>query len=70
MKSPECIHGSFSFGGSFMDDLLLEFRIWLVEDGKSPRTVDSYSNDVKQYHSYHTGKAVDGQQHLTRFLFV
>ncbi|ARK22270.1 tyrosine-type recombinase/integrase [Sporosarcina ureae] len=53
-----------------MDDLLTEFRTWLLEDGKSPRTVDSYCHDVQQYHIYLVEKAVDDQQLLSRFLFV
>lgn len=53
-----------------MDDLVKGFNTWLLEDGKSSRTVDSYCHDVKQYQLYLTEKAVDDQQLLSRFLFV
>ena len=32
-----------------MNDLLVGFQNWLLEDGKSPRTVESYCHDVKQF---------------------
>ncbi len=51
-------------------DLLKEFKQWLIEDGKSPKTIESYCNDVKQFQLYVAEKAADEQQPLSRFLFV
>ncbi len=35
-----------------MTGLIEEFQRWLLEDGKSPRTVDSYCQDVKKFQQY------------------
>lgn len=51
-------------------NLLKEFQQWLVEDGKSLKTVESYANDVKQFQLYLTEKVADEQQPLSRFSFV
>ena len=51
-------------------DFLKEFNQWLIEDGKSPKTIESYCNDVKQFQLYLTEKAADEQQPLSRFSFV
>ncbi len=53
-----------------MEELLVDFQNWLLEDGKSLRTVDSYCYDVKQFNRYLTKSAADEQQLLSRFLFV
>lgn len=53
-----------------MQGSIEEFRKWLLEDGKSPRTVDSYCHDVKQFQRYAGERAADKEQLLTRFLFV
>jgi len=50
--------------------LLEGFQQWLIEDGKSPKTIESYCGDVKQFQVYLAEKAVDEQQPLTRFSFV
>lgn len=50
--------------------LIRDFQQWLIEDGKSPRTVDSYCNDVKQFQLYLTEKATVEKQLLSRFSFV
>jgi len=42
----------------------------IIEDGKSPRTIDSYFNDVKQFRLYLMQKAADEQRTLSRFLYV
>jgi len=51
-------------------NLIEGFRQWLIEDGKSPRTIESYCSDVKQFQLYLMQKAADEQQPLTRFSFV
>jgi hypothetical protein len=51
-------------------NLIEGFRQWLIEDGKSPRTIDSYCSDVKQFQLYLTQKAADEQLPLSRFSFV
>jgi len=50
--------------------VLKDFQQWLTEDGKSPKTIESYGNDVKQYQLYLTEKAADEKQLLSRFSFV
>lgn len=49
-------------------DILKDFGQWLLEDGKSPKTVESYCNDVKQFQKY--VQAVNEDALLTRYLFV
>lgn len=51
-------------------NLIEGFRQWIIEDGKSPRTIESYCSDVKQFQLYLMQKAADEQQPLTRFSFV
>lgn len=46
------------------------FRQWLMEDGKSPKTIESYCNDVKQFQLYLAEKVADENQPLSRFSFV
>ncbi|MGE7660263.1 tyrosine-type recombinase/integrase [Peribacillus sp. NPDC097197] len=50
--------------------LLDAFRQWLIEDGKSPKTIESYCNDVKQFQLYLVEKVADENQPLSRFSFV
>lgn len=49
-------------------DILKDFGQWLLEDGKSPKTVESYCNDVKQFKKY--VQAVNEDALLTRYLFI
>lgn len=49
-------------------DTLKDFEQWLLEDGKSPKTVESYCNDVKQFQKY--VQQVNEDALLTRYLFV
>jgi integrase/recombinase XerD len=51
-------------------NVLNDFQQWLIEDGKSPKTIESYCNDVKLFQLYVAEKAADEQQLLSRFLFV
>ena len=46
------------------------FRQWLIEEGKSPKTVESYCNDVKQFQLYLAEKVADETQPLSRFSFI
>lgn len=49
---------------------LVLFEQWLIEDGKSSKTIESYCNDVKQFQLYLAEKAADEQQLFSRFSFV
>ena len=49
--------------------MINQFKQWLTEEGKAPKTIDSYINDVSQYQKYLDEKS--GQQVLlSRFAFV
>jgi len=50
--------------------VLKDFQQWLIEDGKSPKTIESYCNDVKQFQLYLAKKAADEKQPLFRFSIV
>lgn len=51
-------------------DCLESFSQWLLEDGKSPKTIESYQNDVKQFQKYLLEEAVDEETQLSRYSFV
>lgn len=51
-------------------DYLEAFAQWLLEDGKRPKTIESYRNDVKQFQLYLRADAVDENAPLTRYSFV
>ncbi|MED0686103.1 tyrosine-type recombinase/integrase [Anoxybacillus ayderensis] len=53
-----------------MDELLTSFKQWLIEEGKSPKTMESYVGDVAKFQAYMVEKAVDSRQPLSRFSFV
>ena len=53
-----------------MQELLGAFKQWLTEEGKSPKTIESYVGDVEGFQKYLTEKAVDTSQPLSRFSFV
>lgn len=46
------------------------FKQWLMEDGKRPKTIESYCNDVKQFQLYLLEKGREDQPILSRFAFV
>jgi integrase/recombinase XerD len=52
-----------------VDVLLKDFERWLTEEGRAPKTIESYCNDVKQYQSFIIEKA-DNEVLLSRFSFV
>lgn len=49
---------------------LESFSQWLIEDGKSPKTIESYRNDVKQFQKYLLEEASDEETLLSRYSFV
>lgn len=49
---------------------LESFSQWLFEDGKSPKTIESYHNDVKQFQKYLLEDAADEETLLSRYSFV
>lgn len=46
------------------------FKQWLIEDGKSTKTIESYCNDVKQFLLYLAEKVADENQPLSRYSFI
>lgn len=56
--------------GDILMNLFKAFNQWLMEDGKSPKTVESYGNDVNQFQLYLEEKASNESQPLSRFSFV
>lgn len=53
-----------------MNDLTQMFQKWLFEEGRSPKTIESYVGDVKSFQKYLSERAVNEQQPLSRFSFV
>ncbi|UGB30588.1 tyrosine-type recombinase/integrase [Metabacillus sp. B2-18] len=53
-----------------MNELVKGFELWLFEEGRSPKTIESYVGDIKSYHRFINEKAVDIDQPLSRFAFV
>ncbi|WP_257985334.1 site-specific integrase [Bacillus sp. V5-8f] len=53
-----------------MDNLAQVFQQWIFEEGKSPKTIESYVGDIKGYQRFLEEKAVSDQQPLSRFSFV
>ena len=51
-------------------DYIQAFQQWLIEDGKSPKTIESYCNDVHKFQEYLAEKVTDENQLLSRFSFV
>ena len=49
--------------------MINQFKQWLTEEGKAPKTIDSYINDVSQYQKYLDEKSGQHVQ-LSRFAFV
>jgi len=41
MSAYKSVHDSFTFGALGMS-VLKEYQQWLIEDGKSPKTIESY----------------------------
>lgn len=53
-----------------LQELLDAFKQWLTEEGKAPKTIESYVGDIKSYQRFLGEKAVSDQQPLSRFSFV
>jgi len=53
-----------------MQPSIESFKHWLFEEGRSPRTIESYVSDVKGFQQFLTEKAVGEEQPLSRFSFV
>ncbi|MEK4244457.1 tyrosine-type recombinase/integrase [Psychrobacillus sp. FSL K6-2684] len=51
-------------------DYIQAFQQWLIEDGKSPKTIESYCNDVHKFQVYLAEKVTDENQVISRFSFV
>lgn len=51
-------------------EVLKAFGQWLLEDGKSQKTIESYANDVKQFQKYLQKEVVDEATPLSRYSFV
>ncbi|WP_243129546.1 site-specific integrase [Clostridium sp. HBUAS56017] len=46
------------------------FPISLIEDGKSPKTIESYVGDINVFKEFLTAKGVDFNSNLQRFYVV
>lgn len=66
----QSVHDSFSLGDRYMNELVQMFQQWLVEEGRAPKTIESYVSDIKGFQQYLAEKAVDESQPLSRFSFV
>lgn len=60
----------FVLGGKDMNELVKAFERWLLEEGRSAKTIESYVGDVKGFQKYLNEKAANEQQPLSRFSFV
>jgi integrase/recombinase XerD len=64
--------GSFSHvkklkGVKVMREIVEDFKISLIEDGKSPKTIESYVGDIRALIEFLTTKGVDFNGNLQRF---
>lgn len=46
------------------------FLQWLFEEGRSPRTIESYGSDIKGFQQFLKERATGEEQPLSRFIFV
>ncbi|MFJ8263021.1 tyrosine-type recombinase/integrase [Rummeliibacillus sp. NPDC094406] len=53
-----------------MNDLAKTFGQWLFEEGRSPKTIESYVGDIKGFQIYLGEKATNEQTPLSRFSFA
>jgi integrase/recombinase XerD len=53
-----------------MNRLTQTFQQWLIEEGRAPKTIESYVGDIKGYQQFISEKAADIDQQLSRFAFV
>lgn len=57
-------------GAKMMRQLIEDFKMSLIEDGKSPKTIESYVGDIKAFKEFLTAKGVDFNRTLQRFYVV
>ena len=57
-------------GEKMMLQLIEDFKMSLIEDGKSPKTIESYVGDIKAFKEFLTAKGVDFNGTLQRFYVV
>ncbi|MFD2679254.1 tyrosine-type recombinase/integrase [Bacillus seohaeanensis] len=53
-----------------MNELAKAFQQWLTEEGRSPKTIESYVGDIKGFQKYLSEKAATESKPLSRFSFV
>ncbi|WOV84734.1 tyrosine-type recombinase/integrase [Sporosarcina jeotgali] len=53
-----------------MQSTIEAFEQWLFEEGRAPRTIESYVSDVKGFQQFLKEKAAGEEQPLSRFSFV
>lgn len=53
-----------------MHPTIESFTHWLFEEGRSPRTIESYGSDIKGFQLFLRDKAVGEDQPLSRFSFA
>ncbi|KAB7666033.1 tyrosine-type recombinase/integrase [Bacillus sp. B1-b2] len=53
-----------------MNELAQAFQQWLTEEGRAPKTIESYVGDIQGFQQYLAEKAADESQPLSRFAFV
>lgn len=53
-----------------MNELIQSFQQWLTEEGRAPKTIESYIGDIKGFQQYLREKSADESQPLSRFSFV
>lgn len=53
-----------------MNELAESFQQWLTEEGRAPKTIESYVGDVRRFQQYLLEKAADESQLFSRFSFV
>jgi integrase/recombinase XerD len=53
-----------------MNEPAESFQQWLTEEGRAPKTIESYVGDIRSFQNYLAEKAADESQPLSRFSFV
>ena len=53
-----------------MCQLIEDFKISLIEDGKSAKTIESYVGDIKAFKEFLSSKGVEFNGNLKRFYVV
>ncbi|CAM2894958.1 site-specific integrase [Hathewaya histolytica] len=53
-----------------MNEIVESFKVSLIEDGKSPKTIESYIGDIKAFIEFLGSKGADFNSTLQRFYVV